>query len=65
MLLQWGAEEADRLGLDSYLESSPDAAQLYAKRGFVEVDLFNADFSKWNGPKEHPSALMVRPVRKS
>ncbi|KAG9256797.1 putative GNAT family acetyltransferase [Emericellopsis atlantica] len=65
MLLRWGAEEADRLGLDSYLESSPDAARWYAKRGFVEVDLFNADFSKWNGPKEHPSALMVRPVTKS
>lgn len=65
MLLKWGAEEADRLGLDSYLESSPEGKTLYEKSGFEVLDTFVADFSKWDGPKELSSALMLRPVNKS
>ena len=62
MLLQWGAQEADRLGLDSYLEASPEGKPLYEKKGFREVELLVTDFSKWSGPKEHPTALMMRPA---
>ena len=39
MLLKWGAEEADRLGLDSYLESSPEGKSLYEKYGFQVGDV--------------------------
>lgn len=65
MLLKWGAEEADRLGLESYLEASPEGKSLYEKRGFEVLDTFVADFSKWGGPKEHGSALMLRPASKA
>ena len=65
MLLKWGADEADRLGLESYLEASPDGKFLYEKRGFRELETIKMDFSKWGGPKDHPTTLMLRPASKS
>lgn len=64
MLLKWGAEEADRLGLESYLEASPEGKPLYEKSGFTTVDTFTVDMSKWGGPASHSTALMVRPTSK-
>ncbi|KAE8549033.1 hypothetical protein EYB25_007548 [Talaromyces marneffei] len=37
LLLQWGTEEADRHGWDSFLISSPAAITLYTKFGFQVV----------------------------
>lgn len=64
MLLKWGAEEADRLGLESYLEASPEGKPLYEKTGFITVDTLTVDMSKWGGPASHSTALMMRPVSK-
>lgn len=36
-LLQWGLDEADRLGLIAYLEASPDGIRLYESTGFEKV----------------------------
>ena len=64
MILRWGAEEADRLGLESYLEASPEGKPLYEKSGFVGVDDFTVDMSQWGGPESHTTVLMRRPVSK-
>ncbi|KAH7312164.1 putative GNAT family acetyltransferase [Stachybotrys elegans] len=62
MLLRWGAGEADRLGIPSYLEASPEGRPLYQKHGFVEVDMLDVDFSRWGGPASFKAALMLRPA---
>lgn len=62
MLLKWGAEQADRLGLDSFLEASPEGKPLYERKGFKEVETLVTDFSKWGGPSDEHTALMVRPA---
>lgn len=64
MLLKWGAAEADRLGLDSYLEASPEGRPLYEKSGFTSVDTLTVDMSPWGGPASHSTELMVRPKSK-
>jgi hypothetical protein len=64
MLLKWGAEEADRLGLDTYLEASPEGKPLYEKAGYKSVDTLTVDLSPWGGPASHSTELMVRPVSK-
>lgn len=64
MLLQWGADEADRLGLEVYVEASPEGKPLYEKRGFKELETFAADLSKWGGPSTL-GTLMLRPASKS
>lgn len=61
MLLKWGAAEADRLGLPSYLEASEEGRPLYEKHGFRSVGKLVTDFSKWNGPADAEVVLMVRP----
>ncbi len=61
MLLEWGASEAQRLNLDTYLEASVDGLPVYEKRGFEKVDTLVTDFSKWGGPEVHQTALMLRP----
>lgn len=38
MLLQWGSEEADREGLEMYLDSAKPAQGLYEKYGYVEQE---------------------------
>lgn len=63
MLLRWGASEADRLGLESYLEASPEGKPLYAKCGFRELETLVTDFSAWGGPKEWETVLMTRPAQ--
>ncbi|KAI7971321.1 hypothetical protein EIK77_007375 [Talaromyces pinophilus] len=36
-LIQWGLDEADRLGLIAYLEATADGARLYEQTGFEKV----------------------------
>ncbi|KAL7936373.1 acyl-CoA N-acyltransferase [Trichoderma chlorosporum] len=60
LCLKWGAAEADRLGLVSYLEASEEGRPLYEKYGFKEVDKIVVDMSKWGGPKDAVAYLMVR-----
>lgn len=58
--LQWGTLEADRLGLQSYLEASKEGRPLYEKYGFKEVDRIVVDLSKWGGEEDGVAYLMVR-----
>ena len=37
LLMQWGCDEADRRGLESYILASPAGVQLYRRFGFKTV----------------------------
>ena len=37
LLMQWGCDEADRNGLDSYILASPVGVQLYRRFGFESI----------------------------
>lgn len=60
LLLKWGLEESDRLGIPAVLESSPQGRLLYEKWGFREVDNLTVDFSPWGGPSKIEVPLMLR-----
>lgn len=62
MLVNWGLEQADELGLPAFLESSPAGRALYEKSGFKKIDTLEADFSKWDGPSDIKVPLMFRSV---
>lgn len=38
MMVQWGLEQCKREGVPAYLESTTEAAPLYAKNGFKVAD---------------------------
>ena len=48
-LLQWGLDEADRLGLISYLESSMDGVRLYQSSGFEKVKDISMNLRPFGG----------------
>ncbi|KOS22034.1 hypothetical protein ESCO_001887 [Escovopsis weberi] len=63
MLLDWGTAEADRLGLESYLESSPQGYGLYLKYGFEEVGRHTVDLSDHGETEDATAVLMMRKPR--
>ncbi|KAI5923335.1 acyl-CoA N-acyltransferase [Camillea tinctor] len=66
MLVQWGLEEAKKLGLVAYLESSEAGHSLYKKCGFRDVEHLEVDFSKWGATEMHNTWSMIyEPVGKS
>ncbi|KAM3534237.1 hypothetical protein MY4038_002477 [Beauveria bassiana] len=65
MLLQYFADEADKHGLESYLEASDEGRPLYEKFGYETVQVLVTDFSKWGGPDKVENCLMLRKPRPS
>ena len=53
ILIQWALEQAQGLGLPSYLEASPDGHSLYLKNGFKDIDFLETDLSQWGGKDMH------------
>jgi len=64
MHLNWGFEEAKKLGLPVYLESSPMGRPLYARMGFETVGWLDFDAKEWGLDHDLPHALMLRPAEK-
>ncbi|KAJ3474130.1 hypothetical protein NLG97_g9976 [Lecanicillium saksenae] len=60
MLLQHFADEADKRGLESYLEASDEGRPLYEKFGYETVEVMVTDFSKWGGMDKYETCLMLR-----
>ena len=63
MHLAWGAEKADELGLQSYLEASPAGRPLYERMGFERVRDIPFDAREWGMDRDMPHVCMVRPVK--
>lgn len=62
--LQWGLEEADRLGVPVYLEATRDGIALYEKVGFVVVGPLEFDAAPYGFPGEERRLwCMVREAR--
>ncbi|KAF2261032.1 acyl-CoA N-acyltransferase [Lojkania enalia] len=59
-LVKWGQEQADKLGLPIYLESSPSAHRFYQKHGFQDVEQLSLNLSEFGGDKLHITPLMIR-----
>ena len=49
MLLKWGIDKADQLGLDSYLEGSSLGRPLYERHGYQPVREVKSDLSEFGG----------------
>lgn len=62
MHLDWGIEEAGKLGLPVYLESSPMGRPLYERVGFETVGWLDFDAKQWGLDHDLPHALMLRPA---
>lgn len=62
--LQWGLEEANRLGVPVYLEATRDGIALYEKVGFVVVGPLEFDAAPYGFPGEERRLwCMVREAR--
>lgn len=55
-LVKWGSDLADKLGVECYLDASPDGKPLYEKNGYIEQDV-SAIIEKPSG------SSMVRPIK--
>ncbi|EMC91180.1 hypothetical protein BAUCODRAFT_152467 [Baudoinia panamericana UAMH 10762] len=60
MHLEWGFEQANKLGLPVWLEASPIGRPLYARMGFDTVGWLPFDFTRFKNGKDLPHALMLR-----
>jgi len=49
MLVKWGTDKADELGLESYLEGSSQGRPLYERNGYQPVREVKSDFSEFGG----------------
>lgn len=52
MLVQWGCEKADELGVEAFLEASVMGQPLYAKYGFEPVKETSIDLREYGGDEE-------------
>ena len=62
--MKWGCEKADELGLPIYLESSTMAHHFYKNQGFKDIEMYDIDLGKFDGPV-HKQPMMIREPRKS
>ncbi|KAI0022573.1 acyl-CoA N-acyltransferase [Xylariomycetidae sp. FL0641] len=59
MLIRWGVEEAKKLGLVAYLESSEEGHELYKRCGFHDMEHVPVDLSKWGATQKSNSWSMM------
>ncbi|EKG14884.1 hypothetical protein MPH_07924 [Macrophomina phaseolina MS6] len=60
LLVQWGLDQADELGLDTYLDASPMGKGLYQKNGFEIVKDIPFDLAKFGGEGVVSHVCMLR-----
>lgn len=63
MHLRWGDEQADKMGLPLYLESSPMGRGLYEKHGYEKVADLPCDARAHGHHKDLPHVCMLRPAK--
>ena len=74
LLLQWGTEQADKLGIEAYVEAAYLGRVVYERHGFVVMNILGLGFQlrdespgdEWlrlvRHMEENPVAIMWRPV---
>ena len=65
MLVKWGVDQADELGIEAYHESSIEARKLYERFGYTAVKSVEFDMAKYGRPDLgiDVNALMHRDAR--
>jgi hypothetical protein len=53
MLVRWGCERADEVGVQAYLEASLVGAPMYARHGFVGKEKIELDLRRLPGGEVH------------
>lgn len=48
MLLRWGTQKADKLGLEAFVEATDDGKPCYEQHGFTYMNTFYLDSAKRN-----------------
>ena len=67
MIVKWGCDQADSLGLPAYLEATAAGHSIYLKQGFEEIDEAVIDCDKWVGglgpgrTGKHRYTMLYRP----
>jgi hypothetical protein len=61
--LRWGLEHADKLGLPTYLESSPAGKPVYERKEFEVVEWLPFDAGEYGYHEELAHAVMIRPAK--
>lgn len=59
LLLKWGTDLADELGIPIYLESSPGGHELYLRYGFEDKEVHEMDMTPYGLPAMHRIWLMM------
>ena len=64
VLLEWGLQEVDELGLECWLDASPYGLGLYKRYGWKEVKVLDFDLSRWGGEDGdvHRTVCMIRGI---
>jgi len=65
MHLKWGLEQADRLGVLTYLEATDEGRGLYEKYGFEKMMRLPFDGREWGCDEELRHVIMIRPVKRT
>ncbi|KAL6713246.1 hypothetical protein ACLMJK_009367 [Lecanora helva] len=71
MIVKWGCEKADELGLPAYLEATAAGLPIYLKEGFEKLDEVIIDCDAWpgglgpGGTGKHRYAMLYRPARRT
>lgn len=65
MALNWGFEQADKLGIPVWLEASPMGRPLYERVGFETVGWLPFDAKKFGAKEDMPHAVMLRQPKKA
>ena len=58
--MQWGLQQAARVGLDVHLEASPEGLPLYQSLGFEIVETVIVKAEEWDGAFERKYVVMLR-----
>ena len=62
MLVKWGCEQADKQGVDTYLDTQLNGKgqRMYERQGFVKVDECSMDLQPFGSNRTHTHIGMVR-----
>ena len=65
LLVQWGLQKSEELGLPAYLEASPAGKFLYKKLGFHQIDTVIVKAEDWGGDEDHHYIAMLKEPEKA